>query len=186
MYEDNSISIITFAEILGKIDHKVRGLQQLILALTELTEDDSLVDSFEELMKGTKDLQSIYRDLLKIRRIDIEDINADEYFANHGIKSPLKCNFKADSEKLDFIINTIKKICESDVKIFLSKETDNIVLGFRSDRLSGISENKTRDKASVLNSLNLYAIERITQKMDGKFEFKDNIIKIKLPCGAGL
>ena len=66
--EENQIHSLVVAELLALIDHKLRGIQQLIIAVKDLAEDSFIADSLDSVMDGTRELQAIYQGFLKLRR----------------------------------------------------------------------------------------------------------------------
>ncbi|MBA7690711.1 hypothetical protein ES703_99242 [subsurface metagenome] len=91
--EATHIHKLTIAELLGVIDHRVRGIQQLIIALRDLSSNGSLVSSLDQVMKGMKELQEIYQGFLNARRVEEETLKID-----YGIKEGYRATKKKIKE----------------------------------------------------------------------------------------
>ena len=170
---DDNIHKLTIAELLGTIDHKVRGIQQLLIALRELTSDSSISSSLDHVMKGTKELQAIYQDFLKIRILQEETIQVDEFLRTTLNVSP-KCSgsINIDREKLAFICNTILEFGGEECKVSSESSQNGCVIKFSSPVFREFRSEDFKSVPLTISHLPLYAVKRITEKMEGVFSIE--------------
>lgn len=180
--EFSNINTLTFAELLGAIDHKVRGIQQLIIALIELSDNKSLIDSLNQMMKGLKELQVMYNKFLIIRRIEEEKVRANEAFMNK-LKLSSTCNddIRIDIDKLKFIHDTIRDFGGENCEISANSSENGCIVRFSSPAFSEIQDDKLRFVPEEINLLPLFAARKITERMDGTFYITGNEIIIEFP-----
>jgi len=178
----SNINILTFAELLGAIDHKVRGIQQLIIALRELSDDKSLIDSLNQMMKGLQELQVMYNKFLILRRIEEEKVKASEAFMNKlNLSSTCNGDIRIDMDKLKFIHDTIRDFGGENCEINAHPSENGCIIRFSSPVFSEITDDKLRFVPEEINLLPLFAARKITEKMDGTFYITGNDIIIEFP-----
>lgn len=180
--EFSNINILAFAELLGTIDHKVRGIQQLIIALKELSDNKSLIDSLNQMMKGLQELQGMYNKFLNIRMIEEEKLRANEAFMNKlNLSSTCNGVLRIDIDKLKFIHDTIRDFGREDCKVSSNSSENGCIVRFSSPVFSKIPDDKLKFVPEDINLLPLFAARKITEKMDGTFHITNNEIIIEFP-----
>ena len=91
---------IVTVELLSTIDHKLRGVQQFIVALRGLVEDDVLDDLNEEVTEQ----QALYAPYLKLRNLNPKEADIGKFIAdNYNIQTEVSCIVSLDKEKLKFV-----------------------------------------------------------------------------------
>lgn len=180
--EADHIHKLTIAELLGVIDHKVRGIQQLIIALRDFSSNGSLISSLDQVMKGMKELQEIYQGFLNVRRVEEETLKIDEFLLDKfNLPSTCSDSIKVDRAKLEFICDAIREFGGDECKVTSESYENGCVIKFSSPVFSEISIDEFKYVPESLYLLSIFAVKKITEKMNGLLSVSNNEITIKFP-----
>jgi len=180
--EEERIHELTVAELLGVIDHKVRGIQQLIIALRELAPDGSFSSSLSKIMIGTKELQEIYKGFLKMRRLEEETVKIDEFLRDtFNASSNCKGSVQLDRKKLEFICYTILGFGGKECEITSQSSEKGCLIRFSSPIFRELSVDELKSVSESISHLSLFAAEKITEKMNGTFDIGGGEIILEFP-----
>jgi hypothetical protein len=166
---------IVTVELLSTIDHKLRGIQQFIVALRGLIEDDILNDLDEE----TKELQKLYEPYLKYRNLNLEKIEIGKFLEeNYNIKAEISCLSEIDKEKLVFVFGTLIEFCDGDYKLTVSPTDKGCLINIVSSAFNNLSLNVFQDLSDKIEFLPFFAIKKTLNRMGVEFSIAGKEISI--------
>ncbi len=169
---------IVTVELLSTIDHKVRGIQQFVIALRGLIEENVLDDLKEE----TEELQAIYESFLKLRNLNLEEIEIGKFLEDkYNIKTGISYVTEADREKLSFILDTLIEFCGSaSYKLSVTPSAKGCVLNFVSPAFAKLSVDDFQKLSDKIEGLPFFVIKKTLSRMGCEFSFKGDEISIEL------
>lgn len=163
----------TLGELLGAIDHKVRGVQQVIISLRTILEDESVDDIMEE----TKDIQKIYVNYLNLRRLNLVEVRAEQLIKEEfGIIMKISGYVELDREKMKYIFNTLEDFCGSKPEICKSPDEEKLTVEFSSERIEMVDIRTLKYPPEDIELLPLFAVNKIASRMGINVQFKYNLI----------
>jgi hypothetical protein len=179
--EENQIHSLVVAELLALIDHKLRGIQQLIIAVKDLAEDSFITDSLDSVMDGTRELQAIYQGFLKLRRSEEEMVEIGAFVKDEcHLSSGCSGRILVDREKLVFVFNTIREFGGKKCKVTSLSSKIGCFIKFFSPTFHRVSYDDFDSVPMSIHLLSLYAAKRITEKIGGSFNIEGDTITIEL------
>jgi hypothetical protein len=166
---------IVTVELLSTLDHKVRGIQQFVVALRGLIEEDILNDLEEE----TKELQVLYEPYLKYRNLNLEEIEIGKFIEeNYNIKTKISCVLEIDKEKLTFVFNTLIEFCDGDYELSVSSTDTGCLIIFISPAFTKLPINAFQELSSKIEFLPFFAIKKTLNRMGAEFSIDGEKISI--------
>lgn len=176
--EVKSSQFTGISEIFGLIDHKIRGIQQILLGIIELNESREFSKSLKELIIKTEEIQKIYSEFLKVRALKEEKFNLKDILKN----SNQKCNkiLNTDREKLKYVIETIRNYSSEPCKIYCLKNDKQFSINFESDDFKKINGDYLSEESVSIENLSLFASKKIAERINGKLVIKEKTISIIL------
>ncbi len=169
---------IVTVELLSTIDHKLRGVQQFIVALRGLVEDDVLNDLNEEVAE----LQDLYEPYLKLRDLTLEEADISKFIEyNYNIQTDVSCVVEFDKEKLGFILDFLIEFSKGSYELSLSSNDKVCVVNFISPAFAGLSVDDFNLLPSEIERLPFFAVRKILDRMSAAFSLKGKEISIGFP-----
>ncbi|MBN1693781.1 hypothetical protein JW879_00085 [candidate division WOR-3 bacterium] len=169
---------IVTVELLSTIDHKLRGVQQFIVALRGLVEDDVLNDLDEEVAE----LQALYEPYLKLRDLTLEESDIGKFIEdNYNIQTGVFCVIELDKEKLGFILDFLIEFSKGSYELSLSPTDKGCVVNFVSPAFAGLSVDDFNLLSSEIERLPFFAVRKILGRMNAGFDIKGEEISIEFP-----
>jgi hypothetical protein len=167
---------IVTVELLSTIDHKVRGIQQFVVALRGLIEEDILNDLEEE----TKELQVLYEPYLKYRNLNLEEIEIGKFIEEkYNIKTNISCVLEIDKEKLMFVFDTLIEFCDGNYELSVSSTDTGCLISFISPAFAKLSVNVFQELSNQIEFLPFFAIKKTLNRMGGEFSIDGKAISIE-------
>jgi hypothetical protein len=167
---------IVTVEILSTIDHKVRGIQQFIVALRGLIEENILNDLDEE----TKELQALYEPYLKYRNLNLEKVEIGKFIEeNYDIKTENSCVLEIDKAKLIFVFDTLIEFCGGDYDLSVNMTDKSCRISFVSPSFAKLSINAFQELSGRIEFLPFFAIKKTLNRMGGELSVVDKEISIE-------
>lgn len=169
---------IVTVELLSTIDHKVRGIQQFVVALRGLIEEDVLDDLKEE----TEELQAIYESYLKLRNINLEEVEIGKFLKdNYNIKTEVSCITELDRDKLSFVFDTLIDFCGRDnYTLSVAKAKKGCVINIVSPSFAELSIDDFQKLSDNIEVLPFFAIQKTLVRMGGTFSVQGDVVSIEL------
>lgn len=166
---------IVVTELLSTIDHKVRGVQQFIIALRGLVEADILKDLTEEI----EELQELYEPYLKARNLNFEKFKMGEFLKdNYNIKTDFSGSVELDKERLKFIFDTLIELSGGNYKLLVGSTGEDCIVRFISPAFVNLSLKDFDTPPKQINDLPLFAVRKTFNRMEGEFFLDDEEIKM--------
>ncbi len=169
---------IVTVELLSTIDHKVRGIQQFVVALRGLIEEEVLDDLKEE----TEELQAIYESYLKLRNISLEEVEIGKFLKDkYDIKTKISCITEMDREKLSFVFDTLIDFCGKDNYTLSVSETEKgCIVNIVSPSFTKLSVDDFQKLSDDIEVLPFFAIKKTLARMGGTFSCQGDVVSIEL------
>ncbi|MEO0293862.1 MAG: hypothetical protein ABIN61_06550 [candidate division WOR-3 bacterium] len=165
-------------ELLSTIDHKVRGVQQFIVALRGLIDEEILNDLEEE----TKELQEVYENYLKYRALNLEKIEIGKFLEDfYNIKVNKTCFLEIDKERFKFIFDSLIEMCENQFELSIEVFEESCLINFISPFLKKFYLKDFRELPDRIELLPLFAVNKTITRMGGEIKLKDDKVSIELP-----
>ncbi len=167
---------IVTVEILSTIDHKVRGIQQFIVALRGLIEENILNDLDEE----TKELQMLYEPYLKYRNLNLEEVEIGKFIEeNYNIKTENSCVLEIDKEKLIFVFDTLIEFCGGNYDLSVNVTDKSCLISFVSPSFTKLSVSAFQELSGNIEFLPFYAMKKTLSRVGGEVSVVDKKISIE-------
>ncbi len=167
---------IVTVELLSTIDHKLRGVQQFIVALRGLIEDDVLNDLDEEV----RELQTLYEPYLKLRDLSLEETDLGKFIGdNYNVETDVSCVVKLDQEKLRFVFDFLIELSEGNYKLDIKPSEKGYVVTFVSPSLAKLSIDDFKELSDEIERLPLFAVKKILGRMGAEFSIEREEISIE-------
>ncbi|MCK4525791.1 hypothetical protein KAW18_00355 [candidate division WOR-3 bacterium] len=178
--ENEYIHLLTMVEILGAIDHKIRGIQQVIIALEEIAGDSTVIEYLDDLINDAKAIQTFYRDIIKIRDSQKNLININEFISDRFSLTPcFPVDMEADRGKLEFVFNTIMRLGGDECKISCESSDNVFNITFHSPSFCALSLLDMNLLSDNLLLLDFYAAKRIVERMSGRIRIAEDKLSIE-------
>ncbi len=172
---ENLHKIVT-VELLSTIDHKLRGVQQFIVALRGLVEDDILNDLKEEVAE----LQALYEPYLKLRDLSLEKLDVSKFIEdNYNIQTDFSCIVELDIEKLSLVFDFLIEFSNGNYELFVSPTEKGCVVNFVSPAFAELSIDDFNVLPSEIERLPFFAVRKILSRMNVEFSIKGEEISIE-------
>jgi len=167
---------IVTVELLSTIDHKLRGVQQFIVALRGLVEDDVLNDLNEEVAE----LQALYEPYLKLRDLSLEETDIQKFIEdNYNIKTDISCIVELDKEKLGFVFDFLFEFSNRSYELSVSSTEKGCVVNFVSPAFAELSIDDFHVLSRKIERLPFFAVRKILSRMNAGFSIKGEEISIE-------
>ena len=168
---------VVTVELLSTIDHKVRGIQQFVVALRGLVEDEVLNDLREE----TEELQAIYESFLKLRDLNLEKIDVGKFLKdNYNLENDVSCLVELDSEKLSFILDTLIDFCgDIGYKLSISSTQKGCIINISSPCFAQLSIDDFQRLSNKIDELPFFAVNKTVKRIGGEFSVSGEDISIE-------
>ena len=168
---------IVTVELLSTIDHKLRGVQQFIVALRGLIEEDVLKDLDEEV----NELQALYEPYLKLRNLKLDKQDIGKFIEdNYNVQSGVSCVVDFDEEKLAFVLDFLVDFCEGDYKLSLKSSDNGCIIDFVSPAFSDLTVEDFRILPERVEKLPFFAVRKTLDRMGAEFSIEGGEISIEL------
>ena len=173
----NKFHKIVTVELLSTIDHKLRGVQQFIVALRGLIEEDILNDLDEEV----NELQALYEPYLKLRNLNLESNNVTKFIEdNYNIQTDFSCIADFDEEKLKFVLDFLIEFSKGDYELTLKSSEKGCIINFVSPAFAGFTIEDFRILPEKVEKLPFFALRKTIDRMGAEFSFEGEEISIGL------
>ncbi len=167
---------IVIVELLSTIDHKLRGVQQFIVALRGLIEDDVLGDLDEEV----HELQALYEPYLKLRNLNLEETDLGKFIGNnYNVETGVSCVINLDKEKLKFVFDFLIEFSEENYELSIKPTEEGCVVSFVSPSLAKLSISDFKELSDEIERLPFFAVRKILGRMDAEFSIEEEEIFIE-------
>lgn len=167
---------IVTVELLSTIDHKLRGVQQFIVALRGLVEDNVLNDLREEV----EELQALYEPYLKHRDLSLEEVDIGKFIEdNYNIQTDVSCIVESDIEKLGFVFDLLIEFSNGSYELSFSSTEKRCVVNFVSPSFAELSIDDFNILSHKIERLPFFAIKKILSRMNAGFSIKEEEISIE-------
>jgi hypothetical protein len=167
---------IVTVELLSTIDHKLRGVQQFIVALRGLVDDDVLNDLKEEVAE----LQALYEPYLKLRDLSLEEVDINKFIEdNYNIQTDVSCIVELDIEKLGFVFDFLIEFSNGSYELSVSSTEKGCVVNFVSPSFAELSIDDFNVLSHGIERLPLFAVRKILGRMNAEFSIKGEEISIE-------
>jgi hypothetical protein len=172
---------IVTVELLSTIDHKLRGVQQFIVALRGLIEEDILNDLDEEV----GELQALYEPFLKLRELNLEEVDLGKFLEDtYSIQPGVSCITRLDKEKLGFVLDFFNEFSEGNYQLSIKPSGRGCVVRLISPSFSELSMDYFSELSGEVSYLPFFAIKKILVRMGAEFSIEGEEISIEfLPPG---
>lgn len=168
---------VVTVELLSTIDHKVRGIQQFVVALRGLVEEDVLNDLREE----TEELQAIYESFLKLRDLNLEKIDIGKFLKDkYDVENDVTCLVESDRKKLSFVLDTLIESCgDLGYNLSISSTQKGCVINISSPSFAQLSVDDFQKLSIKIDILPFFAINKTIKRIGGDFSVKGEDISIE-------
>jgi hypothetical protein len=157
---------IVMVELLSTIDHKLRGVQQFIVALRGLIEEDILNDLDEEV----NELQDLYEPFLKFRNLKLEEVDLGKFIEdNYNIHTKASCVVEIDKTKLGFVLDFLIEFSEGNYKLTIEPTDKGGIVHFISPSLSNLSVDYFKQLSGDIERLPFFSVGKILGRMGADF-----------------
>ncbi len=168
---------IVTVELLSTIDHKLRGVQQFIVALRGLIEEDILNDLDEEV----NELQALYEPYLKLRNLKLEKDNIGKFIEdNYNIRTGFPCIADFDEEKLKFVLDFLIEFSEGGYQLGLKSSERGCLINFVSSAFSGLTMEDFQLLPEKIEKLPFYALRKTLDRMGAELSIDGEEFSIEL------
>ncbi|MEJ2567782.1 MAG: hypothetical protein P8Z50_02740 [candidate division WOR-3 bacterium] len=173
----NKFHKIVTVELLSTIDHKLRGVQQFIVALRGLIEEDILNDLDEEV----NELQSLYEPYLKLRNLKLKKDDIGKFIGdNYNVQTDFSCVVDFDEEKLGFVLDFLIEFSEGDYELVLKSSQKGCLINFVSPAFSGLTIEDFQILPEKVEELPFFALRKTLDRMGAEFSIEGEEISIEL------
>ncbi len=167
---------IVTVELLSTIDHKLRGVQQFIVALRGLIEEDVLNDLAEEV----GELQALYEPFLKLRDLDLQEVDLGKFLGdNYNMQSGASCIVKVDKEKLDFVLDFFNEFSEGNYELSVKPAGKGCIVSLVSPSFSELSIDYFDELSGEVDRLPFFAIKKVLGRMGAEFSIEGEEVSIE-------
>jgi hypothetical protein len=167
---------IVTVELLSTIDHKLRGVQQFIVALRGLIEEDILNDLDEEV----GELQALYEPYLKLRDLNLEEVDLGRFLEdNYSIRSGVSCIVRLDKEKLRFVLDFFNEFSAGNYQLSVKPAGRGCNIRLVSPAFSELSIDYFNELSGNVSYLPFFAIKKILGRMGAEFSIQGEEISIE-------
>ena len=167
---------IVTVELLSTIDHKLRGVQQFIVALRGLVEDDVLNDLDEEV----SELQALYAPYLKLRNLNPEEADIGKFIEdNYNIQTGASCIVGLDKDKLGFVFNFLIEFSNGNYELSVSPTNRGCIVKFISPAFADLSIDDFQVLSNRIERLPFFVVRKILDRMGAGFSIKGKEISIE-------
>jgi hypothetical protein len=168
---------VVTVELLSTIDHKVRGIQQFVVALRGLVEDGVLNDLREE----TEELQAIYESFLELRDLNLEKIDIGKFLREeYNVENNVACLVESDKKKLNFVLDTLIEFCgDLDCALSISPTQKGCIINICSPAFAQLSVDDFKKLSRKIDGLPFFAINKTIKRMGGDFSVNGEDISIE-------
>jgi hypothetical protein len=159
---------VVTVELLSTIDHKVRGIQQFVVALSGLIEEDVLNDLREE----TEELQAIYESFLSLRDLNLEKIDIGKFLKDkYNVENDISCFVESDKVKLSFVLDTLIEF-SGDLGYSLTIESTDksCIVNMSSPSFAQLSIDDFKKLSPKIEWLPFFAIDKTIKRMGSDFQ----------------
>jgi len=168
---------IVTVELLSTIDHKLRGVQQFIVALRGLIEEDILNDLDEEV----NELQALYEPYLKLRSLNLEKADIGKFIENnYNVRTDFSCIADFDEEKLRFVFDFLVEFSEGNYELALKPSEKGCLINFVSPSFSDLTIEDFRILPEKVEKLPFFALRKTLDRMGAEFSLDGEEISIEL------
>jgi hypothetical protein len=173
----NKFHKIVTVELLSTIDHKLRGVQQFIVAFRGLIEEDILNDLDEEV----NELQALYEPYLKLRNLKIEEEDVGKFIEdNYNVQKAVSCIASFDRDKLRFVFDFLVEFSEENYELSLKSSEKGCFINFVSPAFSGLTLEDFRILPEKVEKLPFFALRKTLDRMGAEFSIEGEGITIEL------
>jgi hypothetical protein len=168
---------VVTVELLSTIDHKVRGIQQFVVALRGLVEDEVLNDLREE----TEELQAIYESFLELRDLHLEKFDIGKFLREeYNVENDVACLVESDKKKLSFVLDTLMEFCgDLGCRLSISSTQKGCVINICSPAFAQLCIDDFKKLSRKIDGLPFFAINKIIKRMGGDFSVDGEDISIE-------
>ena len=167
---------IVTVELLSTIDHKLRGVQQFIVAHRGLIEEDVLNDLDEEVAE----LQSLYAPYLKLRDLKAEEVDIGRFIEdNYNVETDTSCVVGLDKEKLRFVFGFLIEFSNGDYELSVKPTSNGCIVKLISPAFANLSIDDFQVLSREIGRLPFFAIKKILGRMGAEFSIKGKEISIE-------
>jgi hypothetical protein len=173
---------IVTVELLSTIDHKLRGVQQFIVALRGLIEEDILKDLEEEV----HELQALYEPYLKLRDLNPEETDLGKFIEdNYNVQTGVSCIVELDKEKLRFVFDFLIEFSEGNYELSIKPTEKSCIVSFVSPLFSELSMNDFKVLSDEIERLPFFAVKKTLGRMGAEFSIEREEISIEFLLSDG-
>ena len=174
---------IVMVEFLSTIDHKLRGVQQFIVALRGLIEEDILNDLDEEV----SELQALYEPFLRFRNLKLEEVDLGKFVEdNYNIQTGASCIVELDKAKLGFVFDFLIEFSEGNYELSIEPTDKGGIVCFVSPSISDLSIDYFKKLSDEIERLPFFAVGKILGRMGAEFSVEGEEISIEFEPPGGI
>jgi hypothetical protein len=167
---------IVTVELLSTIDHKLRGVQQFIVALRGLVEEDVLNDLDEEVAE----LQSLYEPYLKHRDLKPEEADIGKFIEdNYNIQTDTSCIIGLDKDKLKFVFGFLIEFSNGNYELSVKPTDKGCIVKLISPAFADLSAGDFEILSNRIERLPFFVVRKILNRMGAEFSIKGKEISIE-------
>ena len=167
---------IVTVELLSTIDHKLRGVQQFVVALRGLVDEDVLNDLDEEI----GELQALYEPYLKLRNLSVEEADIGKFIEdNYDIQTDVSCIVSLDKEKLGFVFGFLIEFSNGNYELSIEPTKKGCIVNFVSPAFADLSTDDFQVLPDEIERLPFFAVKKILSRMSAGFCIKGEKISIE-------
>jgi hypothetical protein len=173
---------IVTVELLSTIDHKLRGVQQFVVALRGLVDEDVLNDLDEEI----GELQALYEPYLKLRNLALEEADIGKFIEdNYNIQTDVSCIVSLDKEKLGFVFSFLIEFSNENFELSIEPTEKGCVVSFVSPVFAGLSMDDFQVLSDEIERFPFFAVKKIIKRMGAEFSIKGEKISMEFLRRSG-
>lgn len=167
---------IVTVELLSTIDHKLRGVQQFIVALRGLVEEDVLNDLDEEVAE----LQALYEPYLKLRDLRQEEADIGKFIEdNYNIHTDTSCVVDLDKDKLKFVFGFLIEFSNGNYELSVKSSETGCIVKIISPAFADLSADDFQVLSNRIERLPFFVVKKILGRMGAEFSIKGKEISIE-------
>lgn len=167
---------IVTVELLSTIDHKLRGVQQFIVALRGLIEEGVLNDLDEEV----QELQALYQPYLKFRDLSLEETDIGKFIKdNYNVQAEVSCLNDLDKEKLRFVFDFLIEFSKGNCELSIKSTEKGCIVSLVSPSFKELSIDDFKVLSNDIEKLPFFAMNKIINRMGAEFSVKGEEISIE-------
>ena len=167
---------IVMVEFLSTVDHKLRGVQQFIVALRGMIEEDILNDLDEEV----NELQALYEPFLKFRNLKLEEVDMGKFVEdNYNIQTGASFVVELDKTKLGFVFDFLIEFSEGNYELSIEPTDKGGIIRFVSPSLSNLSIYYFKQLSDDIDRLPFFAVGKILGRMGADFSVDGEALSIE-------